>query len=149
MSEQCNSTLGGYELSKVGSMRQFPTGATRDADQDKPDYEGYLSPLVIAAYGRYMTKHRRQTDGSLRASDNWQKGIPLDAYVKSGWRHFLDWWSAHRGWDSRAGMEDALCGLLFNVMGYLHEWLQCHGAPSILPDLPDANPGHAGHHRLG
>ena len=27
--------------------RVFETGATRDTDAGKPDYEGFLSPLVI------------------------------------------------------------------------------------------------------
>jgi hypothetical protein len=90
----------------------------------KFDYEGYLSPLVIEAYGRYMTKHRVLEDGILRESDNWQRGIPLDAYMKSGFRHFIDWWGEHRGTGSREGLEDALCGVLFNCMGYLHEYLK-------------------------
>jgi hypothetical protein len=108
----------------MGEIRQFESGATRDTDNGKNDYEGYLSPLVIEAYGNYMTKHRKQSDGSLRASDNWMKGIPRDAYMKSAWRHFLDWWKEHRGLGSREGLIDALCGLLFNVMGYLHEVLK-------------------------
>jgi len=105
-------------------LRKFDTGATRDTDANKHDYEGFLSPLVIEAFGRYMTKHRVQSDGTLRDSDNWQKGIPRDVYMKSAWRHFLDWWKEHRGLGSREGMEDALCGVLFNVMGYLHESLK-------------------------
>jgi hypothetical protein len=27
----------------------------------------------------------------------------------------------HRGYEGRETMEDALCGVLFNVMGYIHE----------------------------
>lgn len=110
-------------------MRQFKTGATRDNDENKNDYEGFLSPLVIKAYGDYMTKHRKQADGKLRASDNWQKGMPKDCYIKSAWRHFHDWWMEHRGFGSREGIIDALCGLLFNVMGYLHEILREENAP--------------------
>ena len=102
-------------------MRTFETGATRDTDQNKHDYEGFLSPLVLERFAEYMTKHRKQADGNLRASDNWQKGIPLDAYMKSGWRHFFDWWKEHRGRPSTEGVEDAICALLFNAMGYLHE----------------------------
>lgn len=103
-------------------MRHFDTGATRDADTDKYDYEGFLSPLVLERYAKYMHEHRIQSDGSLRASDNWQKGIPLDAYMKSGWRHFMEWWTAHRN-DAvfNDETEDILCALLFNVQGYLHE----------------------------
>lgn len=102
-------------------IRTFSTGATRDTEEGKNDYEGYLSPAVIEAFGNYMTRHRVQSDGSLRASDNWQKGIPRDAYIKSAWRHLLDLWKEHRGLDSRDGIDEALGGLLFNVMGY---WLE-------------------------
>jgi len=109
---------------KKGKIRKFLTGATRDTDEGKYDYEGFLHPLVIERFGEYMNKHRKQSDGSLRDSDNWQKGIPQDAYIKSAWRHFMDWWKEHRGYGSREGLEDALCALLFNVQGYLHEHLK-------------------------
>jgi len=111
-------------------MRNFSTGATRDKDENKYDYEGFLSPLVIKRFGQYMHKNRLQADGKLRDSDNWQKGIPQDAYMKSAWRHFHDWWSNHRGYGAtdfegnNVDIEDALCALLFNIQGYLHEELK-------------------------
>ena len=105
-------------------MRKFKSGATRDTDLGKYDYEGFLSPLVVERFGEYMNKHRKQADGNLRDSDNWQKGIPQSAYIKSAWRHFVDWWKEYRGFKSREGLEDALCALLFNVQGYLHEHLK-------------------------
>jgi hypothetical protein len=105
-------------------MRKFKTGATRDNEEGKFDYEGFYNPLVIKRFGQYMDKHRKQADGKLRDSDNWQKGIPKDAYIKSAWRHFIDWWMEHRGYKSREGIEDALCALLFNVQGYLFEILK-------------------------
>lgn len=108
------------DLTKV---RTFETGATRNLDAGKHDYEAYLSPLVIRRYGEYMAKHAVQADGTVRPGDNWQKGIPLDSFASSGWRHFMDWWLEHRGHESREGLEEALCGLLFNAMGYLHETL--------------------------
>jgi hypothetical protein len=101
-------------------MREFETGATRDDDTNKFDYEGFLSPLVMESYAAYMHKHRQQADGKLRASDNWQKGIPRDAYMKSAWRHFMDWWGEHRSGDDHVKMEEAICALMFNAMGYLH-----------------------------
>ena len=104
-------------------MRKFNTGATRDTDEGKNDYDGFLSPLVIQRFGDYMNKHRKQADGKLRDSDNWQKGIPKDAYMKSAWRHFIDWWQEHRGYSSKDGIEEAICALMFNAMGYLHELL--------------------------
>ena len=105
-------------------IREFTTGATRDTDEGKYDYEGFYSPLVMERFAQYMTLHRKQSDGNLRASDNWQKGIPKDAYMKSAWRHFIDVWKEHRGIDTTEGLEDALCALLFNVQGYLFETLK-------------------------
>lgn len=105
-------------------IRTFESGATRDTNEDKLDYEGFLSPIVVRRFAKYMHKHRVQSDGTLRDSDNWQKGMPLDSYMESGWRHFMDWWGEHRGIESREGLEDALCALLFNVQGYLFEILQ-------------------------
>lgn len=102
-------------------MRQFTTGATRDTDEGKLDFEGFLSPTVLERYAAYMHKNRIQADGQLRDSDNWQKGIPREAYMKSGWRHFFAWWKAWRRGEN--GTEDA-CALLFNVMGWLHETLK-------------------------
>jgi hypothetical protein len=105
-------------------MRQFETGATRDTDEGKYDYEGFLSPLVLECFADYMHHHRTQADGQLRDSDNWQKGIPKDAYIKSGFRHFMSWWLGHRGLRTRQMLIEALCALMFNAMGYLHELLK-------------------------
>ena len=54
-------------------MRTFKSGATRDDDAEKFDYEGFLSPLVIRRYAEYMHGHRKQVDGKMRDSDNCQK----------------------------------------------------------------------------
>jgi len=77
---------------------------------------------VIEEFGKYMNKHRVQANGTVRASDNWQKGMPQEQYMKSGWRHFMDLWKAHRGLQS-VPIPEACCALMFNVMGYLHETL--------------------------
>ena len=115
----------------MSPVRTFGTGATRHADDKKHDYEGFLSPWAIRRYGEYMHSHRTQADGSKRDSDNWQKGIPIDQYMKSFFRHAIDAWSIHRGlptFDAKDGseifIEDALCGALFNAFGYLHERLK-------------------------
>lgn len=75
-----------------------------------------------------MHEHRVQKDGTLRASDNWQKGIDLDVYVKSAWRHFFDLWKIHRGLKAVSpedGHEidaiEACCALMFNIQGFAHE----------------------------
>ena len=105
-------------------MRKFDTGATRDSDNNKLDYEGFYSPYVLRRYAEYMHKHRVQADGELRDSDNWQRGIPLSAYMKSFWRHFMELWTFHRHPAQELAdraIEDTLCAIIFNAMGYLHE----------------------------
>lgn len=106
------------------TTRTFESGATRNSDAGKFDYEGFISPLVLEAFGAYMNFNRHLENGETRASDNWQKGIPLSAYMKSAWRHFFDWWKYHRGLPIKEGIVFALCGLMFNVQGYLHEMLK-------------------------
>ena len=107
----------------MSAMRNFATGATRNIDTDKFDYEGFFSPLVLERRAVYMHKHRIQADGELRDSDNWQKGIPLDAYMKSAFRHFMDAWKNHRNIPSE-DLEESLCALMFNIEGYLLETLR-------------------------
>jgi|SRR3989304_7319858 len=109
---------------KRGKVRKFETGATRDTDAGKLDYEGFISPIVLKRYGEYMSKHRVQSDGTLRDSDNWQKGIPKDQYMKSLLRHTEDMWLEHRGFEGREELEESVCAILFNTMGYLHETLK-------------------------
>jgi hypothetical protein len=103
-----------YETAKA---RYFATGATRDTDEGKLDFDGFLSPLALRRFAEYMHECRKQSDGKLRDSDNWQKGIPQDVYRKSMWRHFFSVWEK-----SRAGEEciEDLCALMFNVQGLLH-----------------------------
>jgi hypothetical protein len=108
-------------------MRTFEGGATRDEDKDKLDFEGVLSPLAIRRYAEYMHKHRVQADGKLRDSDNWQRGtgIPLSAYMKSKFRHFMDTWTLWRApKHDFVAMEESLCAELFNTMGLLHELIK-------------------------
>ncbi len=112
-------------------MREFKTGATRENDSTKLDYEGFLSPLALKRYAEYMHEHRKQADGKMRDSDNWQKGIPVDAYMKSLFRHALETWQLHRGHPvygcigsldkTMLTRQETLCAVIFNAMGYLHE----------------------------
>jgi len=108
-------------MSKSHSMRQFETGANRNSEDGKLDFEGFFSPLVLERVAQYMHQYRYLEDGTLRDSDNWQKLFGEDHYsvcMKSAWRHFHDMWMEHRGYKSRDGMDNAINGLLFNVMAY-------------------------------
>ena len=121
-----------------GVLRSFDTGATRDTAEGKLDYEGFLSPTVLRQYARFMNMNRLQSDGKLRDSDNWQKGIDMDVYMKSGFRHFFEWWEAHRDvvHSNRIDKVAAICGLMFNCMGYLHEWLKDNNEVRFDADEP-------------
>ena len=108
-----------------GVPRFFDTGASRDSDIGKLDFEGFLSPSVIDSYAKYMDSNRTMSDGSTRDSDNWQKGIPIEQYMKSMWRHFFSVWKNYRYKSvSKNYRIEQLNALLFNVMGMLHEELK-------------------------
>ncbi len=121
--EDLKSTEVGQTL-YVETPRRFESGATRDTDAGKLDFEGFLSPLVLERYAQYMHGHRVMQDGSIRGSGNWQRGIPVEVYMKSAWRHFFDMWKLHRGLPVKDAFEDVLCAIMFNVMGYLHETIK-------------------------
>jgi len=110
-------------------VRAFESGATRSADSTRDDPEGYISPIVQERFCHYMTKHRVQPDGSVRDSDNWQKGMPLATYMKGLIRHVQHAWTRHRGYTvmddkAAADLEEDLCAIRFNADGYLHELLK-------------------------
>lgn len=108
------------------SYRTFDSGATRASLGDKPQYEGYLNPLVLHRFAQYMQRHQTMEDGSRRAPDNWQKGIPKDALIDSGIRHIIDIWLHHRGYSyaAREDLEESLCAAMFFTMAYLHSVLE-------------------------
>lgn len=117
----------GKDTAVQGETRTFMTGATRDSENGKLDYEAFLSPLVLQRYAEYMHKHRKQRDGTLRSGDNWQRGIPQEQYLKSLVRHVIDFWRLARTihkYQIGLDLEDLLCAIMFNSMGYLFELLQ-------------------------
>lgn len=123
-------------------VRAFETGATRSADAGRYDPEGFLSPIVIERYCEYMQKHRVQPDGSVRASDNWQKGLSPESYMKGLQRHNLHAWARFRGFSvvdpgAAADLEEDLCAIIFNAQGLLFELLKHRRAadkPTFAPD---------------
>ena len=101
-------------------MRKFDSGATRDTDAGKLHYRRFFSPRVLKRRAQYMETHRIQADGVARDPDNWKKGIPLDAYADSAWRHHHEFWQLlDEGQSSGPEIEEAICALMFNLEGYL------------------------------
>jgi hypothetical protein len=114
----------------ASEIRTFPTGATRDSSGGKPDYEGYLAPLVLQRFGEYMLEHQVQANGIIRSSDNWQRGMPRGVYLSSLLRHVIGTtttpglWALHRSRQDGKEIEDALCAIIFNAQGYLLELIR-------------------------
>lgn len=113
--------------------RTFSTGATRDADDQKLDYEGFYSPIVLRRFAEYMHTKRLKNipqGMTIRQSDNWQNGMPLDSFMKSGLRHMIELWLMHDGYEAKdekgqvLDLEEVLCALIFNAQGYLFEVLK-------------------------
>jgi len=102
-------------------MREFETGATRDTDQGKIHYKGFLSPLALKVFGEYMESHRVQADGSIRDPDNWKKGIPLDAYEDSLIRHVMEFHMLLET-EGREAAAKVAPAIFFNIQGWMHEW---------------------------
>src|SRR3990167_2319911 len=107
-------------------VRVFESGASKSDDSNHLDFEGFLSPLVLEYFAEYMHKNRFQKDGTVRDSDNWQKGISPDTYMKSLLRHVMTLWYVHRHGPSisKDSIEDSLAAILFNAQGYLFERLK-------------------------
>lgn len=110
-----------------GFGRSFGSGATRDTSEGKLCYAGFFSSIVLRAFAEYMHKHRLSTDGTTyRDPDNWKNLFGEqheDVCMDSLWRHFMDLYLLHEGYEGREGIKDALCGILFNTQAYLYKIL--------------------------
>ena len=120
--------INGVPQTDDGTMRTFESGATRDTNDGKLNFAGFLSLPALTQYAKYMSMNRLQSDGGIRDADNWKAGFPIESYVESAFRHYLDWLKYHQSDNRTPEMNNegiaAVCGLIFNAMGFLHEWLK-------------------------
>lgn len=110
-------------------IRQFDSGATRDTVEGKLSYVRILSPIALRRYVEYMNFHAKQSDGTMREPDNWKSGFPIETYLDSLGRHLVAAWLLQQGFTETDNhgpvtLEDSLCGIVFNAMGWLHEILK-------------------------
>ena len=119
-----------YSIGLKTMPRKFDTGATRDDETGKYDYEGAIDPAVLHAFAGYMHEHRYMPDGTIRSADNWQKGIPSESYMSSLVRHVMDLWRLHRygiavrpETNETVDITEALGGIFFNVQGLWRSYL--------------------------
>ena len=122
-----------FEVLRDKDIREWDSGGKRDTDEGKLDYDGFLSPVVLKRFAQYMQKHRTMRDGSIRDSDNWKAGFGdfrehAETCMKSMFRHFMCVWGIHRCDEDETGdLEEALCGVMFNAMAWLHRLLKSRG----------------------
>lgn len=117
-----------------GTLRTFPSGATRDTSANKPDYARYESAAVVREFGKYMLKHQTQSDGQWRPGDNWKKGFGMDVLISSGDRH----WQDIKGvvtepalWQG-VDLIESLCAMRFNINAMLLEAVRArNGVESV------------------
>ena len=107
-------------MSTSNEMRTFETGATRNTDEGKLHYKGFLSPRALRKYAEYMEHHRVQADGSIRDPDNWTKGMPLEAYEDSFIRHVFEFWELIEA-GNREEAKAIAPALFFNLQGWMYE----------------------------
>jgi len=124
-----------------GNSREFSTGARRDTEEGKLRFHAVLSPWALEAWVDYCRRHNSQVH---RREENWKKGMPLGSFLSSMWRHLHHLWKLHclthamgvaeeewLGAEMRDQMIDALCGVLFNAHGYLHELTKPTGSDML------------------
>lgn len=121
--QACKETVGRY----------FDGGAYRDTEDGKLDYARALCPHVLERYLQYLESTRLQSDGNMREFDNWKGGIPVKVYMSSMWRHVWSVWCYVFGMRKpEEEMEDALCAVIFNSMGMLHEVIKSRQHPGSI-----------------
>lgn len=131
------------------NIRKFGNGATRDTIEGKLSYVKGLSPIVLQRYLQYLDKHRLQSDGLMREFNNWKRGIPVDTYNDSLFRHAMAAWLLHDGFPVKDNhgsvtLEDTLCAIIFNASGWLHESLKSDFPQYTVTVANETKPGYGG-----
>jgi len=123
----------------TNTIRTFDSGATRDTVEGKLSYVRILSPIALRRYVEYMNFHAKQSDGTMRKPDNWKSGFPIETYLDSLGRHLVAVWLLQQGFTETDNhgpvtLEDSLCGIIFNAMGWLHEILKKKQEKFVCPE---------------
>ena len=93
-----------YGLHDSGERRAFPTGAVRDMAEGKGDMYSLPAAAILRLSKHYEAGAKKY--GRL----NYQKGIPISAFMDSALRHIFKYLAGHND-------EDHLSAAAFNVLG--------------------------------
>lgn len=97
-------------------ITRYESGAIRDTSDNKEDYIETISFLALRKYAKYMTSKQ-----STYGAGNWRKGIPIESYEKSLFRHIQKYLANKYDNANLEPEEDHLCAMVFNIFGILHE----------------------------
>lgn len=111
-----------FETKDSGERREFPTGARRDVNTNKPDFT-LISPFALKRLAMLMVRGKIKYGPS-----NWMLGMPFTTLAESGMRHFQQFLA------NESPEEDHLAAILFNIMAIIH--FQEVGREEELNDLP-------------
>jgi len=110
-------------------QRVFKSGANRNSAEGKLEYFGFNNPLVDLSFAKYMHHHRHLEDGTMRDSDNWQKGFPSRVIIESLSRHIQDVKLIYAGYkvienNKEVTLEEAINGAKFNLNALMLDLLK-------------------------
>jgi hypothetical protein len=108
-----------------GAHRSFPTGAIRDARVGKGRCD-LLMPRALLEVAKHLERGAERYDDR-----NWEKGMPLSAFVDSGLRHLLRYMAGEVG-------EDHLVACAWNILAAIETRERSRSGilPSELEDIP-------------
>lgn len=96
-------------------VTHFESGAIRDSQEGKEEYQEAISDLTLRRYALYMLSQAKKY-----GKGNWKKGISSESYSNSLDRH-LNKYRIKKNWgiDIEPGV-DHLSAALFNLQGLIH-----------------------------
>ena len=100
----------------MDKITKFKSGAIRDTQEGKTDYVETISFSAHRRFAIYMTEKKKKY-----GVGNFKKGIPIESYEKSLWRHVMIYFgNKYEGWNFEPD-EDHLAAIRFNNDGIMHE----------------------------
>lgn len=97
-------------------IRNFDTGAIRDTEDNKEDYNETISWTAFKRYAQYMTGKKKKY-----GAGNFKKGIPIESYERSLLRHVQKYMENKYEDGIVERDEDHIAAIVFNAFGIMHE----------------------------